>query len=538
MTEHSPAAAPPVDDGETTPAGATTHDAGVPRALARLMSGGWSGPDDGELSRPQAVAPYAAKRRATLASHFPGEVLVVPTGGLVRRANDTDFPFRAGSDYAWLVGDLEADGVCVLWPDRHVVHAPARSARGTTAEPADEPADETLAADEPPDEPSDEPSAAAMAFFADRRYGELWVGPRRGPAELAAAFAVEASPLADLAASLADTTLPIRVLRGVAPSVDALVGARDKADAELAQVLSELRLVKDDIEVAALEEAVAATVTGFGEVVAELGRAAGLPNGERWLEGTFWRRSRVDGNDVGYGSIVACGAHATTLHWVRDDGPVREGDLVLLDMGVESRSLYTADVTRTLPVSGRFTEPQRRVYDVVARAQQAGIAAVRPGADYLAPHRAAMRVCVEALLAWGLLDPAHTATVKEADPADPDGPQVEVAKTGIDALLADQLHRRWTLHGTSHHLGLDVHDCAHAREEHYRKGTLEAGMVITVEPGLYFQGDDMLAPAELRGIGVRIEDDVLVTTDGCRVLSAALPTEAGEVEAWVTRLRS
>jgi Xaa-Pro aminopeptidase len=283
-------------------------------------------------------------------------------------------------------------------------------------------------------------------------------------------------------------------------------------DAELAAALSELRLVKDDLEVALLEEAVAATVVGFEECVRELSTARGLPRGERWLEGTFWRRARTDGNDVGYGSIVACGPHATVLHWTRDDGPVRDGDLALLDMGVESTALYTADVTRTLPVSGRFTDVQRRVYDLVWRAQRAGIEAVRPGASFLDPHRASMQVIAEELVAWGLLD----------------GP--------VAAVLEQRLHARWTLHSVSHHLGLDVHDCAAAREEHYREGPLAAGMVITVEPGLYFQPDDELVPAELRGIGVRIEDDVLVTEDGYRVLSDALPTESAAVESWMAAL--
>ncbi|HMA46571.1 MAG TPA: M24B family metallopeptidase, partial [Frankiaceae bacterium] len=290
-------------------------------------------------------------------------------------------------------------------------------------------------------------------------------------------------------------------------------------DEELATTLSELRLVKDDHEIAMLEEAVAATVRGFEECVRALPRAAREARGERWVEGTFWRRARLDGNDVGYGSIVACGAHATTLHWVRNDGPVRPGELALLDMGVESCSLYTADVTRTLPIGGRFTPVQRRVYEVVHRAQQAGIEAVQPGAAFLDPHRAAMRVLAEALARWGLLP----ATVEEALNEDPKAPNAGV-------------HRRYTLHSTSHMLGLDVHDCAAARKESYRDGTLEPGMVLTVEPGLYFQPDDLTVPAELRGIGVRIEDDVLVTRQGARVLSAALPRDPDGVEAWMGAL--
>jgi Xaa-Pro aminopeptidase len=192
---------------------------------------------------------------------------------------------------------------------------------------------------------------------------------------------------------------------------------------------------------------------------------------------------------------------------------VRPGELALLDMGVEAVSLYTADVTRTIPIGGHFTDAQRKVYDAVVDAQQAGIDAVRPGADFLAPHRAAMAVLAQRLIDWGILTQP------------------------LDEVLATQVHRRYTLHGTSHMLGLDVHDCAQARNEMYRGGTLAAGMVLTVEPGLYFQDDDLTAPKELRGVGVRIEDDVVVTADGVRVLSDALPKRADEVEAWMARLQ-
>ncbi|MCW2606257.1 MAG: Xaa-Pro aminopeptidase, partial [Frankiales bacterium] len=195
-------------------------------------------------------------------------------------------------------------------------------------------------------------------------------------------------------------------------------------------------------------------------------------------------------------------------------GPVREGDLVLLDMGVEGRELYTADVTRTLPVSGTFTPRQREVYELVVRAQEAGFAACRPGADFLDPHRACMRVIAEGLQEMGVLENAEAALAED-----------------------DQRYRRYTLHGVSHMLGLDVHDCAHAREETYRKGALQPGYVLTIEPGLYFQPDDLTVPEDLRGIGVRIEDDVVVTEDGMVNLSAALPRTADDVEAWMARLR-
>ena len=175
---------------------------------------------------------------------------------------------------------------------------------------------------------------------------------------------------------------------------------------------------------------------------------------------------------MGYDTIAASGDHACTLHWIRNDGDLRDGDLILIDAGVELDSLYTADVTRTLPINGRFTDAQRKVYDAVYAAQQAGIAAAQPGAKFSDVHRAAVTVIAEHLYAWGLLPVSAEESLTD------DGGQ----------------HRRWMVHGTSHHLGLDVHDCAQARREVYREGTLEPGMVITVEPGLYFNRDDELLP--------------------------------------------
>ncbi|OHV62243.1 MULTISPECIES: aminopeptidase P family protein [unclassified Pseudofrankia] len=469
------------------------------------MAGGWAPPADIAPPRDD-VAPYGAKRRALLGTRFPNEALVIPTGGPRVRANDTDYPFRPGSDFFWLTGCHEPDAVLLLLPNAAGEH------------------DAVLYL-------ADRSDRSSSAFYTDRRYGELWVGPRPGVKETSAAFEIECRPLTELPGALSRLAPGnTRVLRGVDPEVDdAVLGyprgraarsSEPNRDVELAQALSELRLVKDDFEITRLEEAVAATARGFTECVMELPAAVALPNGERWLEGTFWRRARVDGNDVGYGSIVACGHHATTLHWVRDDGPVRPGELALLDMGVESSSLYTADVTRTLPISGEFTEVQRKVYEVVLAAQQAGIEAVRPGAVFLDPHRAAMRVIATALHDWGLLP----ASVDESLSEDPKAPGAGV-------------HRRYTLHSTSHMLGLDVHDCAQARDETYRDAQLAAGMVLTVEPGLYFQPDDLTVPPELRGIGVRIEDDILVTTDGFRNLSTALPRAVPDIEDWMRRHR-
>ncbi len=197
--------------------------------------------------------------------------------------------------------------------------------------------------------------------------------------------------------------------------------------------------------------------------------------GERVIEGVFHLRARVEGNDTGYDTIAASGSNATVLHWMRNTGVVRKGDLLLLDAGVECNNLYTADVTRTMPINGKYSPAQRRIYELVLAAQQAGIDAVKPGATFKAPHEAAMKVLAQGLFDLGIL--------KEE-------PEVALRPE-------QQLHRRYTLHGTSHMLGLDVHDCANARDEMYRDGVLEEGYVLTVEPGLYFQSE---RPHGARGV--------------------------------------
>jgi Xaa-Pro aminopeptidase len=307
----------------------------------------------------------------------------------------------------------------------------------------------------------------------------------------------------------------------VDPTVDALLPAAEQG--RLCEVIDELRLVKDDWEVSQLQAACDATARGFADVAAELPTvlAAGGRRGERWLEGAFWRRARYEGNEVGYSSIVGAGQHATTLHWWRNDGDLADGQLLLADMGVEVDSLFTADVTRTMPVNGAWTDTQRKLYGAVLESQEAAIAEVKAGADFLAAHRAAMWVLADHLHSWGVLP--VTADVSCA--TDEEAPGAG-------------LHRRYTLHGVSHMLGIDVHDCAAARDETYRNGPLGAGYVLTVEPGLYFQPNDRSVPAEWRGIGIRIEDDILVT-DGAPVnLSGGLPRQPDEITAWMREAQS
>jgi Xaa-Pro aminopeptidase len=465
---------------ETTPStpGTASHDPDRPARLLEFMTSGWAQRVE-QLPAEHPAAPYRARRRAALAERFPGEVLVIPTGGYKTRANDTEYRFRPGTEFAHLVGSHEPDAVLVVRDGEAVLYQAPTMDRSTPA------------------------------FFTDRMYGELWVGPRPSLAATSALLGVETRPLDDLE-QLKGTEA--RVVRGYDPRVEELLVTDEDRDRELAEFLSELRLVKDEHEVAQLQAAVDATITGFEDVVRQLDAAKATS--ERWVEGVFGLRARVEGNDVGYGSICAAGTHACTLHWTDNDGPVRDGDLVLLDMGVEGHELYTADVTRTLPVSGAFTPRQREVYTLVFEAQEAALAACRPGADFLDPHRAAMRVLAHGLERLGVLDDAEAALAED-----------------------DQRYRRYTLHGVSHMLGIDVHDCAHARDELYRHGTLQPGHVLTVEPGLYFQPDDLTVPEDLRGIGIRIEDDVVITQDGHRNLSAALPRDPDGVEAWMSGLR-
>ncbi|MFI5954760.1 aminopeptidase P family protein [Cryptosporangium sp. NPDC051539] len=471
---------------ETDPTITTaSHDLPVPERLAEFMRTDWA-PPPAEVVRREPSADYTAVRRARLAGRFPGETLVIPSGTAKVRSNDSSYEFRPGSDVAWLTTCYEQDAVLVAGPAGAALYVRVRASRE-----------------------SDE-------FFRSRG-GELWVGPRRSAAEWSAALGLPCVSLDELPKALAELDpSATRVLRSYDTHVDAAVKAPDDGlrDGQLAAALGELRLVKDAWEITQLREAVDATIRGFGDVVRAL--PADRESSERLADGVFGLRARHDGNTVGYGTIAAAGAHACTLHWWRNDGVCRPGELLLLDAGVENTHLYTADITRTLPVSGRFSPVQRRVYETVLAAQEAGIAVIRPGVVWRDIHRACMTVIAGALAEWGLLP-------------------VPAAESLDDEV---GLHRRWTLHASGHMLGLDVHDCAKARSETYLDGVLEAGQVLTVEPGLYFQPDDLTVPAEFRGIGVRIEDDVLVTTDGAEVLSASLPRTADAVEAWMAAERA
>ncbi|MFF1798131.1 M24 family metallopeptidase, partial [Kitasatospora sp. NPDC058263] len=351
------------------------------------------------------------------------------------------------------------------------------------------------------------------------RYGEFWVGRRPDLAEATRLTGLRTEHLDDLDKLLTGPQPATRVLAGVDTALDAATDrpgspARRADDAALASVLSELRLVKDAWEVEQLQLSVDHTVLGFQDVVRALPAALRHPRGERWIEGIFNLRARAEGNGTGYDTIAASGAHACVLHWIRNDGALDPNALLLLDAGVETDTLYTADITRTLPLSGTFSPAQRQAYDLVLAAQDAGIAALRPGARFRDFHLAAMRVFAEGLADWGVLRiPAEQALAEDSG-----------------------LYRRYTLCSSGHMLGLDVHDCAKARADTYLDGVLEEGHVLTVEPGLYLQPDDETLPLELRGLGIRLEDDLVITADGARLMSDALPRTATAVEAWMAEL--
>ncbi|MDR1851587.1 MAG: aminopeptidase P family protein [Propionibacteriaceae bacterium] len=478
-------------------------------AFKEFMPKDWA-PYPSEVSPANLPAPLPASapakaRREKLSAAFPGERLILPAGGLKVRNNDCDYAFRPHSAFAYETGlgeDREPDSIFIMEPveggheARFYFH---------------------------PRVPRTDPE-----FYSDSTYGEMWVGQRESIDEMAALTQLDVRDISDADDVMKENLkeMGVRVVRDADPRVtEKIDGWREelgidlayaqKKDDELAQWLSLERMIKDEFEIAEMQSACDRTATAFEGVVRQFPEAINRGRGERWVEGVFGLYSRHLGNDVGYGSIVAGGDHANTLHWVRNDGDLRSGDLVLIDAGIEIESLYTADVTRTLPLNGKFTDAQRKVYDAVLEAQQAGMAAAKPGNKFKDVHQAAIEVIARKLEEWGLLPVSAEETL------DPE-------KGGQ--------WRRWMVHGTSHHLGIDVHDCALARNEDYREAELKPGMVITVEPGIYFKSTDLLVPEELRGIGVRIEDDIVITEDGCRVLSDKLPRLADEVESWMAWL--
>jgi Xaa-Pro aminopeptidase len=268
-------------------------------------------------------------------------------------------------------------------------------------------------------------------------------------------------------------------------------------------IVHELRLHKDPRELAAMRKAIELTRNGHLAAM-----KAGRPGVHEYdlhgiLEHEFRRQG---GRGWGYYPIVAAGQNSTVLHYTENNVPIREGDLVLIDAGAEV-DLYTADVTRAFPASGRFTPAQRAVYEVVLKAADLCIGLTKPGESVDELHEKAVRVLTEGMVQLGLLD------------------------GDVDALVKDSSYRRYYMHRTSHYLGMDVHDVGPYRTDEGKPRPLAPGMIFTVEPGLYIGAEDDKAPPEFRGIGVRIEDDILVTENGCENLTVAIPRRVADVES-------
>jgi Xaa-Pro aminopeptidase len=435
-----------------------------------------------------------ARRRELALERLGSGALVLPAASVRYRSGDSEYPYRADSELFYLTGFGDPGAVAVLRgfaeEERFVLFVrprdPKAEAWGGTRPDADE---------------------VAREFGADAVYplGEL---EERLPEILGGADRVFHRPTNGGEADGGVGKLVLRALRR-ARRGGSRTGSGPRGVIDPGEVLDELRLVKDDDELQRLRSAAEITVDGFRAAMAATHPGAGEWEIEATLEYTFRMRG---GRAPAFATIVGSGPNACVLHYARNDRRIIDGDLVLVDGGAEF-GMYAGDISRTFPASGRFRPEQRVIYDAVARAQRAAIAAVREGTTIDEIHHAAVQVLVEGLVDAGVLS---------GDPA---------------LLHEEKAHEPFFPHRTSHWLGLDVHDVG----DYARDGTprpLVPGMVLTVEPGLYFPpGIEAEHPGAARfaGIGVRIEDDVLVTPDGPENLTGALPVEADEVAALVGR---
>ncbi len=436
------------------------------------------------MTPPDPSAPVFAARRARIAAALQGGALVLYGGELRTRSNDTEFRFRPDSDFHYLTGVREPGAVAVVraFAEPHFV---------LFVRPRD-------------------PEA------------EVWSGRRIGPDGARDRHGADAAfPIGELAERLP------KLLDGAA-SVHTPLGRWRALDQAVLRALDHLRrrnrwgetppelicdarasvgedrIRKDDAALASLRRAIDISVDAHVAAMRALRPGMFEYEIEALLEYRF-RRAGADG--PAYGSIVGGGDNACILHYVDNDAQLRDGELMLVDAGAEV-DLFAADITRTVPVGGRFTPAQRDLYQIVLAANRAGIAKAEVGSDIDAIHHCCLRVLCEGLASLGLLDDT------------------------VDAALEHEHYKRWYMHRSSHWLGADVHDAGYYTLQR-RPRPLEPGFVLTVEPGLYVGAHDERAPAELRGVGVRIEDDVLVCAQGPEVLTWRAPKDVDELEAIV-----
>ena len=424
-------------------------------------------------------------RRRRLMESFSGGAIVLAAGHDASRNSDVDHEYRQPSSFWYMTGFDEPDAVAVLRPG------------------------------------SDTPYTLFVRPY-DPTF-EIWVGYRAGVRGAVGRLGANAAyPLEELDAQLpkmlADYDTVYYAL-GSDDRLDGIISNLVKRRRSMAQrgakslrriedptpQVDLMRQIKTDEEIALLQRAIDITAHGFAAAMRTAAPGVHEYEVQAALEGPF---RQLGSPRNGYPSIVAGGANACVLHYIRNRDALGPDDLLLIDAGAEY-GYYTADVTRTWPVSGKFTGPQRAIYELTLESQRQAIAAVKPGVGFDDVHRVATRALIQ-----GLIDLA-------------------IMSGSVDEIMEQQTYRDYYMHATSHWLGLDVHDCGPYRDD---KGQvrLRPGMVLTIEPGLYFGPQAKQTPDIYKGIGIRIEDDVLVTEDGCRVLSEAIPKDPDELEAIVS----
>jgi len=434
----------------------------------------------------KAGAMFARRRKQLMRIAGDDAILVLAAAPERIRSHDTHYPYRQDSDFWYLTGFEEPSAVLVLVPGR---------AHGE-----------------------------ALLFCRERDpEREGWDGPRLGPERACEALGFDdAYPIDDLDDILPgllegrsrayyhfgrDTDFDLKLI-GWLNRVREQVrhGAQPPHEfLELGHLLDELRLFKSAEELKLMQRAADIAIVAHEAAM----RAVRPGMHEYELQAELEREFRRADAVPAYGSIVGAGANACVLHYVANNAQIRDGDLVLIDAGAEHRC-YASDITRTFPANGRFSKEQRALHDAVGAAQAAALARARPGVPYEAMHAAAVESLTEGLLKLGLL------------------------KGSLQKNIADGNYKRFYRHKTGHWLGLDVHDVGDYRLDGESR-LLEAGMVLTVEPGLYIAPDDTSVHARWRGIGIRTEDDVAITRDGHRVLTQKLARSAEEIEALMAR---
>ena len=424
---------------------------------------------------------FKRRRKALLKQMGRDSIAIVPTAPVRMRNNDVEYAYRPDSDFFYLTGFVEPESVAVLVPGR--------------------------------------PQGEYILFVRDRDPArETWDGRRAGPDGATRDFgADDAFPISDI-----DEILPgllenrgkVFYAMGTHPEFDQRVvgwvnGLRTQARngrhapqeiSALDHVLHDMRLFKSRAEVETMREA--ARIATNAHVRAMKACAPGKREYE--IAAEVVHEFRVHNADLSYLPIVGGGANGCILHYRENDAALRDGDLLLIDAGCEV-DCYASDITRTFPVNGRFSAEQRALYDIVLEANYAAIARVKPGNHWNEPHEAAVRVITQGLIKVGLLK----------------GKPAKLEESGA--------YRKYFMHRTGHWLGMDVHDVGD-----YKIGNqwrvFEPGMALTIEPGIYVAPGTPGAPRKFSGIGIRIEDDVVVTRDGCEVLTERCPKEAIEIE--------